>query len=161
MRPRVLLLAALVAGGLLTLAIIVCLAVGTVLLILGPALTDEADAAVRQGAPRAVIAPSPRWVPPVPGSPARLFHLTADPFARGQHRGVDFPARGTVRSGCSGRVVFAGRVAGEGTVSMRCGRWRVSYAPLARVAVRAAEPLAGTDRLARDRKSTRLNSSHR
>ncbi len=142
MRPRVLLLAALVVGGLLTLAIIVCLAVGTVLLILGLALTDEADAAARHGR-------SPRWVPPVPGEPARLFHLTADPFARGQHRGVDFPARGAVRSACSGRVVFAGRVAGEGTVSVRCGRWRVSYAPLARVAVRAGEPVGPGESLGR------------
>ena len=92
---------------------------------------------------------SPRWVPPVPGAPARLFHLTADPFARGQHRGVDFPARGAVRSACSGRVVFAGRVAGEGTVSVRCGRWRVSYAPLARVAVRAGEPVGPGESLGR------------
>ena len=100
-----------------------------------------ADAAVR---PR-----SPHWVPPVPGAPARLFRLTADPFARGQHRGVDFPARGAVRSACPGRVVFAGRVAGEGTVSVRCGRWRVSYAPLARVAVRAGEPVGPGERLGR------------
>lgn len=161
MRPRVLLLTALVAGGLLTLAIVVCLAVGTVLLILGLALTDEADAAARPGLPRVLVAraahwvpPVPgaraaHWVPPVPGAPTRLFHLTADPFARGQHRGVDFPARGAVRSACSGRVVFAGRVAGAGTVSVRCGPWRVSYAPFARVAVRAGEPVGPGERLGR------------
>ena len=40
------------------------------------------------------------------------------------------PRGGPVRAACAGRVVFAGRVAGEGTVSVRCGRWRVSYAPL-------------------------------
>jgi hypothetical protein len=89
------------------------------------------------------------WLPPVSGPPTRLFHLTADPFARGQHRGVDFPARGAVRSACSGRVVFAGRVAGEGTVSVRCGRWRVSYAPLTRVAVRAGEPVGSGESLGR------------
>ena len=89
------------------------------------------------------------WSPPVSGPPTRLFHLTADPFARGQHRGVDFPARGAVRSACSGRVVFAGRVAGEGTVSVRCGRWRVSYAPLTRVAVRAGEPVGPGESLGR------------
>ena len=89
------------------------------------------------------------WCRPYSGAPTRLFHLTADPFARGQHRGVDFPARGAVRSACSGRVVFAGRVAGEGTVSVRCGRWRVSYAPLARVAVRAGEPVGPGESLGR------------
>jgi hypothetical protein len=139
MRPRVLLLAALVVGGLLTLAIVVCLAVGTVLLILGLAISEEADAAARP----------PHWLPPVSGAPTRLFHLSADPFARGQHRGVDFPARGTVRSACSGRVVFAGRVAGEGTVSVRCEGWRVSYAPLARVAVRKGEPVGPGEPLGR------------
>jgi hypothetical protein len=94
-------------------------------------------------------APPHTGTPPVPGAPTRLFHLGADAFARGQHRGVDFPARGAVRSACSGRVVFAGRVAGEGTVSVRCGRWRVSYAPLARVAVRAGEPVGPGERLGR------------
>jgi len=89
------------------------------------------------------------WLPPVSGPPTRLFHLGADPFARGQHRGVDFPARGAVRSACSGRVVIAGRVAREGTVSVRCGRWRVSYAPLARVAVRAGEPVGPGESLGR------------
>jgi hypothetical protein len=75
----------------------------------------------------------------VSGEPTKLFHLGPNPFVAGQHRGVDFAARGAVRSACAGRVVFAGRVAGEGTVSVRCGRWRVSYAPLARVAVREGE----------------------
>ena len=89
------------------------------------------------------------WSPPVSVPPTRPFHLTADPFARGQHRGVDFPARGAVRSACSGRVVFAGRVAGEGTVSVRCGRWRVSYAPLTRVAVRVGEPVGPGELLGR------------
>jgi hypothetical protein len=89
------------------------------------------------------------WLPPVSGPPTHLFHLGADPFARGQHRGVDFPARGAVRSACSGRVVFAGRVAGEGTVSVRCARWRVSYAPLTRVAVRAGEPVGSGESLGR------------
>ncbi len=82
---------------------------------------------------------APRWAPPVPGPPTRLFDLGGDPFTRGQHRGVDLDAAPgeRVRSACGGRVVFAGRVAGAGTVSVRCGRWRVSYAPLERIAVRA------------------------
>jgi hypothetical protein len=75
----------------------------------------------------------------VPGPPTRLFDLGPDAFARGQHRGVDLDAaRGErVRAACSGRVVFAGTVAGAGTVSVRCGPWHVTYAPLRRIAVRA------------------------
>ena len=86
---------------------------------------------------------SPRWTSPVHGSPTRLFDLGPDPFARGQHRGVDLDAvpGARIRSACGGRVVFAGRVAGVGTVSVRCGPWRVSYAPLARIAVRAGAPV--------------------
>ncbi len=45
--------------------------------------------------------------------------------------------------------MFAGRVAGEGTVSVRCGRWRVSYAPLTRVAVREGERVGAGARLGR------------
>ena len=91
------------------------------------------------------------WTPPVPGPPARLFDLGRDPFARGPHRGVDFTAGALerVRSACGGRVVFAGRVAGEGTVSVRCGAWRVSYAPLARISVREGERVGAGSRLGR------------
>ena len=51
---------------------------------------------------------------------------------RGQHRGVDFAARGPVRAACAGRVVFAGprRGRGDGQRALRA---------LARV-VRAARP---------------------
>ena len=71
-----------------------------------------------------VGAAAKRWTAPVPGAPTRLFDLGPDPFARGQHRGVDLDAAPgeRVRSACGGRVVFAGRVAGAGTVSVRCGR---------------------------------------
>jgi Peptidase family M23 len=79
------------------------------------------------------------WTPPVTAEPAKRFHLGTNPFARGQHRGVDFAARGPVRAACAGRVVFAGRVAGAGTVSVRCGSWRVSYAPLAHISVGEGE----------------------
>ena len=138
MRPRVLLtLTALVVGGLLTFLILALLMVGSLVLLISLAATESADAA------------EPHWAPPVPGAPTRLFHYGPSPFLAGQHRGVDFPARGAVRSACSGRVVFAGRVAGEGTVSVRCGRWRVSYAPLTRVAVRAGEPVGGGEPLGR------------
>jgi len=91
------------------------------------------------------------WTSPVPGPPSHRFDLGPDPFARGQHRGVDLAAAPgeRVRSACGGRVVFAGRVAGEGTVSVRCGAWRVSYAPLERIAVRAGARVGPGRRLGR------------
>jgi hypothetical protein len=92
-------------------------------------------AVVLMAAP-AFAAAGPRWQPPAEGPPTRLFAVGPDPFAPGQHRGVDFAAPGPVRAACAGVVVFAGTVAGEGTVSERCGRWRVSYAPLRRIEVR-------------------------
>jgi Peptidase family M23 len=138
MRPRVLLLTALVARGLLTVLILALLIVGSLVLLLSLAATEPADAA------------EPHWAPPVAGAPTRLFHLGANPFLRGQHRGVDLAANGEpVRAACSGRVVFAGRVAGERTVSQRCGRWRVSYAPLSRIAVRAGAAAGPGSRLGR------------
>src|SRR4051794_30451463 len=79
------------------------------------------------------------WAPPVRGAPTRLFRLGANPFLAGQHRGVDLAATPgeRVRAACAGIVRFAGHVGGTGTVSVTCGRWRVSYAPLDRIAVRA------------------------
>jgi Peptidase family M23 len=141
MRPRVLItLAALVADGLLTFLIIALLIVGSLVLLISLAATERADAAV------------PHWVAPVPGAPTRLFHYGPSPFLAGQHRGVDLAASAEpVRAACAGRVVFAGRVAGEGTVSQRCGRWRVSYAPLTRIAVREGEPAGPGTRLGRAR----------
>jgi hypothetical protein len=82
-----------------------------------------------------------RWLRPVPGDVARSFsYARAAPFAPGAHRGVDLAARpGTpVRSACAGTVVHAGPVAGHGrVVSVRCGARRLSYLPLARLAVHA------------------------
>jgi Peptidase family M23 len=100
-------------------------------------------------APAAVAAAA--WIPPVPGPPTRLFDLGRDPFAPGQHRGVDLDtAPGErVRSACGGSVVFTGRVAGAGTVSVRCGPWRVTYAPLDRIAVRAGARVGPGSRLGR------------
>jgi hypothetical protein len=114
---------------------------------LPPALTVAAAALaavlVPLGFPSS--APAERWLRPVPGELARSFSYTrAAPFARGAHRGVDLGAApGTaVRSACSGMVVHAGPVARAGVVSMRCGGRRVSYLPLARVAVGAGAAVA-------------------
>ncbi len=82
-----------------------------------------------------------RWLRPVPGEVARSFaYARGAPFAAGAHRGADLaaPPGTAVRAACAGRVVHAGAVAGrDKVVSMTCGTRRVSYLPLAAVAVRA------------------------
>jgi murein DD-endopeptidase MepM/ murein hydrolase activator NlpD len=80
------------------------------------------------------------WLPPVAGEMVRPFDYTrAAPFTPGAHRGVDLAARpgAAVRSACAGTVVHAGSVAGGApVVSVGCGGRRVSYGPLASVAIR-------------------------
>jgi murein DD-endopeptidase MepM/ murein hydrolase activator NlpD len=80
-----------------------------------------------------------RWLRPVPGEVARPFSYDrAAPFTAGAHRGADLAAApGTaVRAACAGRVVHAGPIAGrDRVVSTSCGGRRVSYLPLATVAV--------------------------
>ena len=81
-----------------------------------------------------------RWLRPVPGEVARTFHYSRGaPFTPGAHRGVDLaaPPGTAVRSACAGRVVHAGRVAGQGVVSVRCGARRVTHLPLRSIGVRA------------------------
>jgi murein DD-endopeptidase MepM/ murein hydrolase activator NlpD len=81
-----------------------------------------------------------RWQRPVPGDVARPFsYERSTPFVAGAHRGVDLRAApGTVvLAACSGAVVHASAVAGrERVVSTSCGYRRVSYLPLASIAVR-------------------------
>src|SRR5205085_10261452 len=48
---------------------------------------------------------------------------------------------------CGGVVRFAGHIAGAGTVSVTCGRWRVSYAPLERIAGRGGRRVGEGGRL--------------
>lgn len=79
------------------------------------------------------------WQPPVEGESLRSFSLGPNPYARGQHRGVDLAAApgSPVRSACAGRVSFAGRVPGGGlTVSVRCARHVATYQQLGAIAVR-------------------------
>jgi Peptidase family M23 len=95
--------------------------------------------AAAAGAAPAVAA----WRSPVPGAAVtRVFDLGSNPFEGGRHRGVDLAARhgDAVRAPCAGLVVVAGRVGTSGqVVTVRCGPWRVSHMPLARVAVRVGE----------------------
>ena len=87
-----------------------------------------------------------RW--PLEGQVAREFRVGANPYAGGQHRGVDLaaPLRTPVRAACSGPVRFAGRVGDSGlVVSVLCGELIASYLHLEAIAVRRGEHV-GTGR---------------
>lgn len=77
-----------------------------------------------------------RW--PVHGPVVRSFSLGPDPFARGQHRGIDIgaPRGAPVLSACTGVVSFAGLAGSNGpTVSVRCGALVATYLHLGSIAV--------------------------
>ena len=100
-----------------------------------------------------VVAPAAHagsWRRPVDGPVVRSFVVVGDRYARGQHRGVDLgaPPGSVVRSACSGRVDFTGRVPGGGlTISVRCGPVVATYQQLGALAVRAGEVVARGRRL--------------
>jgi murein DD-endopeptidase MepM/ murein hydrolase activator NlpD len=84
------------------------------------------------------------WERPLAGPVVRPFGLSADRYARGQHRGIDLaaPPGTAVRSACSGRVRFAGSVpAGGRTVSVACGALVATYQHLGAVTVRRGRAL--------------------
>jgi hypothetical protein len=84
------------------------------------------------------------WERPVAGPVLRPFALSADPFARGQHRGVDLaaPLGSPVGAACGGRVRFAGRVPGGGrTVSVGCDRVVATYQHLGAIEVHRGQRL--------------------
>ena len=94
------------------------------------------------------VAHAGSWRRPVEGEALRSFALGPNPYARGQHRGVDLAAApgSPVRSACGGSVSFAGRVPGGGlTVSVRCGSLIATLQQLGAVGVRrGARVLPGT-----------------
>src|SRR6266566_543802 len=59
-----------------------------------------------------VVPPAAAWTWPVNGPVLQKFTLGDDPYAAGQHRGIDIgaPAGATVSSPVSGKVAFAGTV---------------------------------------------------
>jgi hypothetical protein len=86
----------------------------------------------------------------VRGAVAVPFHVGADPFAAGQHRGIEIAARAgaPVRAACAGRVAFAGRVAAQGVlVSETCGALTATYLRLGALAVRARERVGRGERI--------------
>lgn len=115
-------------------------ALATLTAMLAPGIPTHASAGEGQ-------ARSPTLTPPVPGPVVTPFEYGPDPFARGQHRGVDLAARPgeEVRAACRGRVVAAGEVAGRGVVSIECGVHRVSHMPLARIGVEPGRTVEAGD----------------
>ncbi|HVS29445.1 MAG TPA: M23 family metallopeptidase [Solirubrobacteraceae bacterium] len=99
------------------------------------------------------------WSWPLRGRVVQRFRYGANPFARGQHRGIEIAAGvgTTVRAACGGRVRFAGSVGSSGpVVSVACKGFVASYLHLERITVRrgqritAGRPL-GTVRASRRR----------
>jgi len=89
----------------------------------------------------ALLAPAPAaaWTWPVEGPVIDRFAYGPDPFARGQHRGIDLgaPPGTRVHAACPGRVRFAGTAGRSGrTVSLVCGPLTATYLHLATVAAR-------------------------
>jgi hypothetical protein len=91
-----------------------------------------------------------RWPWPVHGPVTARFATGPDPYARGQHRGIDIaaPRGNAVRSACAGRVRFAGRLPAFGrAASVECGPWIVSYGHLGSVDVRHGAQVETGERL--------------
>ena len=93
------------------------------------------------------VSPAPagaaaRWIWPVRGDVLTRFHVGPNPFAGGQHRGVDIAAAAgeRVRSACAGKVRFAGRVPGRGrVVTVVCDALVATYLELGETAVEKGE----------------------
>jgi murein DD-endopeptidase MepM/ murein hydrolase activator NlpD len=87
-----------------------------------------------------------RW--PLRGPVVAAFHVTANPYARGQHRGIDIaaPVGTAVRAVCPGRVRFAGALPdGTGAISVACEAVTATYLQVRGLAVRpGAHVAAGT-----------------
>ena len=100
--------------------------------------------------PAAAAAAGPAWRWPVRGEVVERFAVAGDPYARGQHRGIDVaaPRGAAVRAACAGRVRFAGRVAAFGrAVSVACGGLVVSYGHLGSIATRRGAAVAAGERI--------------
>jgi hypothetical protein len=101
-----------------------------------------------------VIAPAARadWVWPVRGDVITPYRNGSDPYAGGQHRGIDIavPVGTAVVAATGGEVRFAGTVGSSGlTVSIRTaeGRFDTSYLHLSSAAVRKGDRVASGERI--------------
>jgi Peptidase family M23 len=91
------------------------------------------------------------WLWPVRGEVITQYRNGSDPYAGGQHRGIDIAAAvGTpVVAAAGGEVRFAGTAGSSGlTVSVRTGDgYDTSYLHLSSIAVRAGAHVSGGERL--------------
>ena len=92
------------------------------------------------------------WVWPVRGEVIGPYRNGVDPYAGGQHRGIDIaaPVGRPVATPTGGRVTFAGTAGSSGlTVSVRTGdgRYDTSYLHLSSVSVREGEGVSRGERL--------------
>lgn len=92
------------------------------------------------------------WSWPLLGEVITPYTNGSDPYAAGQHRGVDIaaPAGSPVRAIVDGRISFAGRLPDGGlavTIRSRDGRWLVSHLHLASRAVRVGARVVVGDTL--------------
>ena len=98
-------------------------------------------------APPAAAAP---WPWPVRGRVLGAFRAGPDPFAAGQHRGIDIAAPlGTpVGAACAGTVRFAGPAGRSGqTVSVECGPLTTTYLHLGAIDVRRGDRVPAGGRI--------------
>jgi murein DD-endopeptidase MepM/ murein hydrolase activator NlpD len=105
------------------------------------ALLTAALVAVSGIAPPAAAA---GWSWPVDGEVITTYRNGDDPYAAGQHRGIDIaaPVGTPVRAGVSGQVTFAGRLPDSGncvTVRTNDGRYLVSYLHLGSLSVKKSD----------------------
>jgi Peptidase family M23 len=92
------------------------------------------------------------WVWPLRGEVITPYRNGSDPYASGQHRGIDIAGAlgATVVAAASGEVRFAGTAGSSGlTVSVRTedGRYDTSYLHLSSTAVREGDRVAAGQRL--------------
>lgn len=92
------------------------------------------------------------WAWPVRGEVIGHYANVGDPYAAGQHRGIDIaaPVGRAVAAPVSGRVTFAGTAGSSGlTVSLRTGdgRYDTSYLHLSSVSVGEGESVGRGERL--------------
>jgi hypothetical protein len=92
------------------------------------------------------------WTWPIRGEVITPYRNGEDPYAGGQHRGIDIAGRvgDPVGAATAGAVSFAGNVGSAGlTVTVRTadGRYDTSYLHLSSIAVREGQRVAAGDRL--------------
>ena len=106
----------------------------------------------REGGHRPAPAAAAGWRWPVDGPVITQYRNGDDPYARGQHRGIDIaaPVGTPVVAATGGAVTYAGVAGSSGlTIAVQTsdGRLETSYLHLSSIAVRAGSSVAAGDRL--------------